>query len=166
MAIMFPLFFVLLFVAEPRPFEVHTIFGRVLGWERSLDSPAAAFPSYHVVWAILALAIYEDRAPSWRWVWRSWTAAIIMSCLTTFAGADSEAILFGIAMGALILSGLWAQLLEGSSALLRPFGYFAGFVGVGLGLTAFGRTGPASKPHLTGSVWLPALAFSLFAGLP
>ena len=202
MAIVFPLFLLVPFVAEPRPFAAATMLGRLLNWERSFDSSVAAFPSYHAIWAVLALLVYEDWSPKYRWVWRGWTAAMITSCVTTgmhsvldvlaglvvaylclrptefwrrlrygaerlanswrdwrigpvriinhgiyaalagfvvlfiagiFAGSDSETILFLVAMCALVTSGLWAQFLEGSTGLLRPFGYFGGFVGVGLG---------------------------------
>jgi len=202
MAIVFPLFWALPFVAAPRAFTAHTFAGHVLVKERRLDSPSAAFPSYLVVWALLVLPIYENRFPRWRWFWRCWTATIAISCLTTgmhslldifagvlvgllclhseqfwralrgssewianswrewrlgpvriinhglyaglagfivltlagiFAGPSSEAFLLLIACVALISSGLWAQYLEGSSRLLRPFGYFGGFFGVALG---------------------------------
>lgn len=205
MGLVFPLFVLLPFVAEPRPFEATGIPGMLLGWERSLDSCVAAFPSYHVIWAVLALPVYEDRAPMWRWIWRIWVAVVVISCVTTgmhsivdvlgglvvaclclrprefwrhlqqaaetvanswrdwrigpvrvinhgiyaalaafvvlsiagtFAGGDSEATLVAVAVCALISSGFWAQFLEGSSGLLRPFGYFGGFVGVGLGALA------------------------------
>lgn len=224
MAIVFPLFLILPFIAEPRPFTAHSVLGRLLAWERALDSPAAAFPSYHVIWAMLALPVYEDRLPRWRWFWRSWTAAIAISSLTTgmhslldvlagvvvgrlssrpeelwqslrrssecianswrewrigpvrvinhaayaavaafvvlsaagvFAGADSAAFLFAVALAALISSALWAQFVEGSPGLLRPFGYFGGFVGVGLGLLAAMVFGAR--------FWLVAAAFSVGA---
>jgi protein-S-isoprenylcysteine O-methyltransferase Ste14 len=46
----------------------------------------------------------------------------------TYAGDAAVIFLAGIAGAA-----LWAQLLEGSSALLRPFGYYGGVVGILLG---------------------------------
>jgi len=202
MALVFPLFWVLPFIAAPRPFVASTFAGQLLLKERWLDSPSAAFPSYHVVWALLVLPIYESRFPRGRWPWRCVTMAIAVSCLTTgmhalldilagvltgflslrsqqlwqvlrsgserianswrewrlgpvrvinhgfyaglagfvvlavagiFAGPRSEASLPVIACIALISSGLWAQYVEGSTRLLRPFGYFGGFFGVALG---------------------------------
>lgn len=207
MTIVFPLFLVLPLLAEPRPFSPHSLFGNLLNFERAMDTPAAAFPSYHVIWAMLALPVFEDRAPRSRWIWRAWIVAIVVSCLTTgmhsladilaglfvglictrpasvwqflrqtservanswrewhigpirvinytfyaasaafmvlllagtLAGPHTEIILFAVAVVALIVSGLWAQVLEGSSGLLRPFGYFGGFVGAALaGLVAW-----------------------------
>jgi len=230
MAIVFPLFLVLPFVAVPPHFVPHTLAGQILAWERSLDSPAAAFPSYHVIWAMLALPVYEDRLPRWRWIWRVWTAAIAISCLTTgmhsildvlagvligllcqrpektwqslrhgsesianswrewhigpvriinhgiyaaaaafvvlatagiFAGPESEVFLFIVALAALVLSGLWAQFLEGSPRLLRPFGYFGGFVGVGLAALvamAFGaRFWLVVAAFAVGAPWMQAI---------
>jgi protein-S-isoprenylcysteine O-methyltransferase Ste14 len=202
MATAFPLFWVLPFVAETRHFSVSTFAGLLLMTERRLDSPNAAFPSYHVVWALLVLPIYESHFPRWRWLWRCATAAVAVSCLTTgmhalldvvagvligvlslrcaqlwqvlrcgsewmanswrewrpgpvriinhglyaglagfvvlalaglFAGRGSETSLLVVACVALVSSGLWAQYVEGSSRLLRPFGYFGGFFGVALG---------------------------------
>ena len=202
MAVIFPLFFLLPFVAPPRSFVSHSLLGNLLLWERSIDTSACAFPSYHVVWAILALPVFETRWPAWRWLWRIWTAAIAVSCVTTgmhsladvaagvlvgllclrpdrvweflrrtserianswsewhlgpvrvinhtaysalaafvvlavagvCAGASSETILLGVAVCALVGSAAWAQIIEGSSGLLRPFGYFGGFFGAALG---------------------------------
>lgn len=202
MAIVFPLFFMLPLVAPPRPFVSHSLLGNLLVWERSMDTPAAAFPSYHVVWAILAMPIYETSWPKLRWLWRGWTVAIAVSCLATgmhsladvvagllvgwlclrpgrvwqfmratserianswrewhlgpvrvinhslyaaaaafvvlgaagvCAGPGAENVLLGVSVCALVVSGLWAQVVEGSSGLLRPFGYFGGFLGAALG---------------------------------
>lgn len=83
MAIVFPMFFFLPFVAEPRPFGPHTFAAKLDAWQRLVDSPAAAFPSYHAVWALVALAVYEEWKPRWRWLWRSWVIAIAISCVST-----------------------------------------------------------------------------------
>ena len=205
MAIVFPLFVLLPFVAPPRSFVPHSLLGHLLVWERSIDTPAAAFPSYHVIWAILALPVFEARLPRLRWLWRSWAAAIAVSCVTTgmhsladvvggvlvgwlclqpehtwqvlrrtserianswrewrfgplrvinhsvyaalaafvvlavagiCAGTGTEMALLGVAVCALVGSALWAQMVEGSSGLLRPFGYFGGFFGAALGALA------------------------------
>lgn len=53
--------------------------------------------------------------------------------------ADEVAIMF---VAGLLGAAVWAQLLEGSSVLLRPFGYYGGVLGVvlgGLGLSLFGK---------------------------
>jgi len=53
--------------------------------------------------------------------------------------AGEVAVMF---VAGLLGAAIWAQLLEGSSVLLRPFGYYGGVLGVvlgGLGLSLFGR---------------------------
>ena len=44
--------------------------------------------------------------------------------------------IFGVATASGLVSALWAQLVEGSPQLLRPFGYFGGIIGVVLGVGA------------------------------
>jgi protein-S-isoprenylcysteine O-methyltransferase Ste14 len=214
-AIAFPIFLTFPLIASPRPFVPHTPLGRLLLWERGFDSAVAAFPSFHVIWAVLALYVFEDRWKSLRWLWRVWAAGIAMSCVTTgmhsiadvlagtltglvilhpeklwrallgqaerianswqewrfgklrvinhgaYAGLGAFAILAiaGILSGpgnesALLIAGicglvgsaLWAQLIEGSPRLLRPYGFYGGLLGVSAGavLMSFHR----------GNMWL------------
>jgi hypothetical protein len=198
--------YVLLPLMSPfRPFTPHTALGRLLAWEREMDSPATGLPSFHVVWVLLAADVYASRSkkagpwaglaalmiaascvatsmhsiadilgaftlyllvrePSrlWSWIragaewfaniWHEWRIGPVRVINHgAFAGA-------GVAVGALFLhgltssrylwqlsavtvlamgsAGLFAQWLEGSSKLLRPFGYYGGLFGV-LGI-AFG----------------------------
>jgi phosphatidylglycerol:prolipoprotein diacylglycerol transferase len=60
-----------------------------------------------------------------------------------------------ILMAGLIGAGIWAQVLEGSSVLLRPFGYYGGVLGIALGTLGVWWFDP--------SVWLILGAFA-FAG--
>src|SRR3989442_12138251 len=63
--------------------HVHTLLGRLLCWERTLDNAAGAFPSFHVIWAVLAASVYASRWPGFRWVWRGWAALVAVSCVST-----------------------------------------------------------------------------------
>jgi protein-S-isoprenylcysteine O-methyltransferase Ste14 len=224
MAIVFPLFLAFPLIAPPRSFVPHTELGRLLVWERGLDSSAAAFPSFHVIWAFLAARVYEERWPSLRWLWRSWAVLISAACITTgmhsivdvvggivvaavgihaqgvwnairggveaianswrewrfgavrvinhgiyaglgafsllaivgfLAGSGIENILVPAAAVALLGAGLWAQGIEGSPRLLRPFGFYGGLLGVTL------MVGLA--PLFGLSFWLVAAAFSVGA---
>jgi protein-S-isoprenylcysteine O-methyltransferase Ste14 len=215
MAIVFPIFLAFPLIASPRLFAPHTLLGRMLTWERGFDSAVAAFPSFHVIWALLAASVFEDRWKSLRWLWRMLAAAIALSCVSTgmhsiadvlagavtalallhpdrlwevlrglverianswqewrfgklrlinhglyaglgafallaiagiFAGPGNELALFVSGMCGLIGSALWAQLIEGSPRLLRPYGFYGGLLGasVGVMVTSFHR----------GNIWL------------
>ena len=224
MAIVFPIFLCLPLVAPTRPFVPHTLLGRLLAWERGFDSATGAFPSFHVIWAILAARVFEERWKSLRWLWRTWAAGIAVSCVTTgmhsiadvlagvitglvvlrpetlwdilrrgaektanswkewcfgrlrvinhgaYAGGGAFAILAiaGILVGpgheyailtvglcGLVGAALWAQFIEGSSRLLRPYGYYGGVIGVVLGAVV------TSFYH--GDLWLLLAAFCVGA---
>jgi protein-S-isoprenylcysteine O-methyltransferase Ste14 len=226
MAIAFPIFLSLPLVAPTRSFVPHTLLGRLLDWERGFDSAASAFPSFHVIWAILAARVFEERWKSLRWLWRAWAGGIAVSCVTTgmhsiadvlagvitglvvlhpeplweilrrgaekianswkewcfgplrvinhgayagvgafsilaiagiLAGPGHEYSIFTIGLCGLIGAALWAQFIEGSPRLLRPYGYYGGLIGVVLGavLTSFYH----------GDLWLLLAAFCVGAPL-
>lgn len=212
-------------IAPPREFIPTTFLGKLIDLERMYDTPAAAFPSFHVVWAFLAARVYARSFSSLKYFWWLWAAAISVSCMTTgmhslvdvvagigatiliirittvwnalrqfserianswkewqfgnlriinhgaYAGAGTMIGLFiaGILLGpsaivsilivaasSLVASALWAQFIEGSPSLLRPYGYYGGLFGGILGcfiaqffgtniwllLAVFGTVGP------------------------
>jgi hypothetical protein len=202
MALVFPLFLAIPLAAPPRPFLPEGPLGAVLMWERSIDIPAEAFPSFHVIWALLSARVFAARTPRWRWLWRAWALAVVLCCVTTgmhavvdvlagfamallalratgvweavrnaaervagswcecrfgavrlinhglwggasafaavfisgeLAGSGHQAAILVAALVALVTSALWAQWIEGSPQLSRPFGYFGGVTGVALG---------------------------------
>jgi protein-S-isoprenylcysteine O-methyltransferase Ste14 len=214
-AIVFPIFLTFPLIASPKPFAAHTPLGRLLLWERGFDLAVAAFPSFHVIWAFIAVHVFEGRWKSLRWLWRGWAGGIAISCVTTgmhsiadvlagtlmglvilhpenlwrllqgqterianswqewrfgklrvinhgayaglgafailaiagnFSGPRHESALFIAGMCGLVGSALWAQVIEGSPRLLRPYGFYGGLLGVFVGvvLTSFHR----------GSIWL------------
>lgn len=200
MALVFPLFLIVPLVAPPRDFAAHGILGRLLAIERSCDTPAAAFPSFHVVWALLvARTVASGRRRATRSGAWTWAAAVAASCWTTgmhtlvdvvagvaayaavvrapaiwerardaaervanswtewrigrarvishglyaaLAGASGFGIMLAavgrehldaiafVTTGGLLGSALWAQIVEGSSGLSRPFGFFGGLFGI------------------------------------
>lgn len=222
MAVIFPLFFFVPIVAPPRAFVPDDIFGHALAWERAVDTPNGAFPSFHVVWAALAAAVFAARWPRFRHLARLWAAAVSLACITTgmhalvdvLAGAlvalglvhqdalwerlrrmtervanswhewrigpvriISHGVWAGLAVGvgcaiavglagpsqlkaialasvaSIVGAGLWAQLVEGSPELLRPYGYYGGVLGIIVGSLA--------APLADGSTWLLLAAFSV-----
>ncbi len=199
MACTFPVYLAVPVLAIRKPFAPANPLGYLLAGERAIDLPTAAFPSFHVIWAVLVAELLTHRNRRWRWLWRAWAASIAISCVTTgmhtiadvLAGALCGILLIhmprvwesirsaterianswrewrfgpvrvinhGVYAGAgafaaiaivsqligreyesmLVLSGvcailgaaLWAQWVEGSSKLLRPFGYYGGLFGV------------------------------------
>lgn len=196
-------FFMFPVIAAPRPFTPHTFWGHILAFERSVDTPGAAFPSFHVVWVFLAAHLYSNSFPKTKVIWYSIASLITISCMTTgmhaildlitgllfaiivinyrkvwiailratekFANSWTEwrigkirIINHGIYAGlgafiglvivsalyseitvrvliiytlfAIIGGALWAQVIEGSGKLLRPFGYYGSLIGGIFGL--------------------------------
>jgi len=210
-------------VAPPRAFVPVTPLGDLLAFERGLDTPANAFPSYHVVWILLAMSVFAQKMPRARYAWWGLGIAISLSCITTgmhalvdvvagiivfvavrnlrgiwkwlrrsaehvanswrewkwgpvrvinhglYAGIGSflavaivgfligvENITAGVlvASSALIVSAFWAQFVEGSPGLLRPYGFYGGVLGIILGsLLAW--------PLFGVDPWLPLAAYSV-----
>lgn len=82
-ALVFPLYFLLPFQAPPRAFAPHSPLGHLLLAEQALDTAAGAFPSFHVLWALIAAQAWAERAPrAGRLAW-AWAALIAASCWLT-----------------------------------------------------------------------------------
>jgi protein-S-isoprenylcysteine O-methyltransferase Ste14 len=77
------LFLTIPVIAPPRAFISHGLPGDLLNWERSIDTPAAAFPSFHVFWAFMAATVYTGRMHSLKIIWWTWAILISISCVTT-----------------------------------------------------------------------------------
>jgi protein-S-isoprenylcysteine O-methyltransferase Ste14 len=207
-------------VATPRPFVPEGFYGNLLMFERSKDTAAAAFPSFHVFWMLLAARVYTDRVSSLKQLWWIWAILASASCVTvgmhaiadvvgaiavyffatraknvwefirsasekfsnswkewrfgpvrvinhgmfagigTFIGVSIVGWLTGpmhvvsvliVALSGLVISALWAQFIEGSPKLLRPYGYYGGVVGVIVGAFFAGLLGT--------NVWLLLASF-------
>jgi membrane-associated phospholipid phosphatase len=71
--------------APPRPFEPSGFLGRMMLWDRAMDrnNGAAAFPSFHVVWAFLGAAVFAKRWPRIAPACWTWAAAVSASCVLT-----------------------------------------------------------------------------------
>lgn len=217
------LFLTVPLIAPPRSFEPQGLLGKLLTWERALDTPAAAFPSFHVVWALLAARVYAARTRAgWKFVWWLWAILISISCLTTgmhavvdvaagflvfffvtrigavwesarrlaervanswrewrvgpvriinhglYAGAAAfvTLVIVGtlsgpdyilpmlvVAFSIIVASAIWAQAVEGSPSLLRPYGWYGGILGAIIGILIAKLMGADS--------WLLAGAFSV-----
>jgi prolipoprotein diacylglyceryltransferase len=222
MSVAFLLYIILPLAAPQRPFAPQTTLGRLLAWERMFDNAAGAFPSFHVIWAMLAAQVYARRWPRLASTWRAWAALVAISCVTTgqhpiadvvggfatvlliargsalweairelgerianswrewrigpvrvinhgfyvgagaflscwiaetFAGPERMAPILLPAIAAVVGAALWAQFIEGSPQLLRPFGFYGGLLG--------GTIGALLAPLFGASPWLILAAFSV-----
>lgn len=193
-------------VATNRAFEPTGVWGRLLALEQGTSKGVAAFPAFHVLWALLVADLCADNTRTtgrqwWTAAGWTWTIAVALSTLTTgmhtllevaaatalfivvrdpdatlerirraterlanswrewrlgpirvinygfyaAAAAATGVLVAGTALGThplavawvgaciLVGAGTWAQWLEGSSRLLRPFGWYGGVGGAVIG---------------------------------
>ena len=222
-ALVFPLYLALPFISPPRPFTPEGPLGALLAMERGLDTEACAFPSFHVIWALIAAEAWASRFRG-RIIWRGLAIAIAASCVTTgmhsladviagglaflaverrasiweairaaservanswqerrigrarvinhggwaalstfggivitgtLVGSEHLPSAFVAALAGLVCAALWAQIIEGSPSLLRPYGFYGGVLGVVLGSLAAPLTGTR--------VWLLLSAYAVAA---
>ncbi len=146
-ALAFPLYLALPLIAEPRAFIPQGILGRLLLAERSLDSPAGAFPSSHVIWALLSADVLGSATPRLRLAWRGWAILVALSCILTgmhaildviasfavVALVDHRASIWeGLRRGASLVAGSWREWRLGPMRIINH-GVYAG-LGAFLGL--------------------------------
>jgi protein-S-isoprenylcysteine O-methyltransferase Ste14 len=206
----------------PRPYLPDTSWAtHVLHWERTAYPPTAAFPSFHVLWAILVGRLYrpqwlgplyvaliavscvttgqhyildvlaalaisplllEPERP-WRWMrsaaeciansWTEWrigrvriinhvayaglAAFVQVAIVTAAVGPGHEWAVLATALAGLIGAEAWAQWVEGSSRLRRPFGFYGGFIAVGLACLCFSDRWTLLAAHCLGAPWMQAI---------
>lgn len=68
--------------APPRPFIPTGILGELLLWERGMDGPVCAIPSFHVMWALAAAVFWSKVFPRFKVFWWGLALAISISCCT------------------------------------------------------------------------------------
>jgi hypothetical protein len=220
-AVVFPFYWIVPSAAPRRPLTADNPAADLLEWERNTYPPTAAFPSFHVLWAIFVARLYRPR-----WLGRAYVAAIAVSCITTrmhylpdvlasfaiapwllhpervwhamrrlaervanswrewrfgpvriinhglYAGAaglvqmwivcaalgpGSEWKALATGFAGLIGAAAWAQWVEGSSLLRRPFGFYGGLIGVGLACLLFDERWTLLAAHCMGAPWMQAI---------
>ncbi|HJW74511.1 MAG TPA: prolipoprotein diacylglyceryl transferase family protein [Thermoleophilia bacterium] len=194
-------------VSPPRPFEPRTIFGDALMLELALCDKVAVFPSFHVIWSMIAAHGWAKRSRVWGIAGGIWAVSIAITCVTTGMHATADVVaavvtfallrqrrhiwerlrrgaegianswhawtwkgvrvinyafyaalagavgfwmsnvlggpqvywpLVAIHVCGLLGAAAWAQQLEGSPALSRPFGYYGSVIGVAVGTIVAG----------------------------
>lgn len=188
--------FVLPLYASPKEILSTGIFESLIALEKSIDGPAGAFPSFHVLWAFVAAQGWSTFLGRWKWAGYGLAGLISLSCLaigvhsladvasamllsviilhketiwakiqktsekianswhawsikglriinhSLYAGLaglvgialaslfiDDGLILITITFCTLLGGALWGWWIEGSSILLRPFGYYGALIG-------------------------------------
>lgn len=149
MALVFSLYLLLPFFVPPRPFQPSSVFGDLLLLERTSYSGVGAFPSFHVVWALIAASVL-GRGGMWRRAfWWTWAVLVSISCVTTGMHSVLD-VLAGIAAFALVINAgriwtlilrstenianSWQELHLGSLRIINHGGYaaVASFVGIAI----------------------------------
>ena len=83
MGAVYPFYLAVPLISPHRAFIPQTAMGKLLMAERKLDGSGAAFPSYHVLWSLIAADVLMEIWPRWRWLWRLWPVMVGVSCVTT-----------------------------------------------------------------------------------
>ncbi|HVP45182.1 MAG TPA: prolipoprotein diacylglyceryl transferase family protein [Bryobacteraceae bacterium] len=78
MAVVFPFYWIIPSSAPRRVLEDSSWIARLLDRERTTYPPAAAFPSFHTLWAIFVGRLYRPR-----WLGIAYVVAISIVCITT-----------------------------------------------------------------------------------
>jgi hypothetical protein len=76
-------------------------------------------------------------------------------CAALGPGSEWKALATGFA--GLIGAAAWAQWVEGSSLLRRPFGFYGGLIGVGLACLLFDERWTLLAAHCMGAPWMQAI---------
>jgi hypothetical protein len=124
MLLAYPAFLLVPLIAPKRPFTPHTLPGRLLLWERTLDSPVAAFPSFHVIWAMLAAEVFARRWPRLKVLFYGWAILVAASCVTTSQHSILD-VLGGAATVALVVRGpqVWASVERQAERVSRTMSH-------------------------------------------
>lgn len=122
MALVFPVYLTLPFVVPPRPFVPTNLFGHLIVWERIKDTPAEAFPSFHVIWALLAGEVFAGRMPKLKWFWRAWAWMIAAGCVLTGAHAFVDVVAGFAVVGLVSHAGsVWGALRDAAERLANSW---------------------------------------------
>jgi protein-S-isoprenylcysteine O-methyltransferase Ste14 len=221
MAVVFPIYWLMPSSAPRRAMADEGWLAHTLAWERNTYPPAAAFPSFHVLWAIFVGRLYRPR-----WLGVAYAVVVSVSCITTgmhyipdllasvvmsplflrpqrvwtallrgaealanswrewrlgpvriinhgfYAGAGAlvHVAIVAAALGpgnewkaaatsaaGLVGAAVWAQWVEGSTLLRRPFGFYGGLIGVAAACLFFEQRWLLLAAHCLAAPWLQAI---------
>jgi membrane-associated phospholipid phosphatase len=113
MAVIFPLYLLLPVFVPPRPFQPAGPIGIMLQMERTPFSGIAAFPSFHVVWALIAASALAEGSKWKKILWWTWAVLVSLSCIITGMHSLLDVIAGAIAYFAIVrIDRIWALILR------------------------------------------------------
>jgi protein-S-isoprenylcysteine O-methyltransferase Ste14 len=170
MSLIFPLYLLLPIFVPPRSFQPVTAIGNLLLWERTPYSGAGAFPSFHILWAMIAASILGRRRLWRRSLWWTWAILVAVSCVTTGMHSIVD-VLTGVAAFALVveMGKIWTTILRwaewianswqerriGAVRIINHGGYAAAAAFVGIILIA--ALLPVGSELVTASIFVCAI---------
>jgi len=122
MAVIFPLYLLLPVFVPPRPFQPTGLLGNLLQMERTRFSGIAAFPSFHVVWALIAASALGEGSRRKKVLWWTWAVLVCLSCITTGMHSVLDVIAGAIAYIAIVhIDRIWALILKFAESLANSW---------------------------------------------
>ncbi len=113
MAVIFPMYLLLPIFVPPRPFEPAGPIGGLLQMERTPFSGIGAFPSFHVVWALIAASALADCGRAKRILWWTWAVLVSLSCITTGMHSVLDVVAGAITFIAIVrIDRIWISVLR------------------------------------------------------
>jgi protein-S-isoprenylcysteine O-methyltransferase Ste14 len=165
--IVFPiLFFVPLVTGLSLP-EVTGPWASLVRLERRMDSSACAFPSYHVIWTLIAARVLGGEKRWLKFLCYGWAVAVTLSCLTTRAHTLLDvAAAIPVFLVLVKAQEIWRWILNRAERLANSWrewrigplriinhGAYAG-AGAAIGMFLIDSLLAASHPALTISIFL------------
>jgi protein-S-isoprenylcysteine O-methyltransferase Ste14 len=113
MAVVFPLYLLLPVFVPPRAFQPAGPMGAMLAMERTPISGIGAFPSFHVVWALIAASALAEGGKWKKAFWWTWAVLASLSCIATGMHSVLDVIAGLLAFIAIARMGrIWACILK------------------------------------------------------
>jgi membrane-associated phospholipid phosphatase len=120
--LLFPLYLLLPVFVPPRPFEATSAIGRLLLLERNADSGAGAFPSFHVVWALISASALDEGGRWNRILCYGWALLVALCCVTTGMHSILD-VVAGIAAFVVVVNikNIWKAILRGAEKIANSW---------------------------------------------
>lgn len=122
MAVIFPLYLLLPVFVPPRPFQPVGPLGTMLAMERTPFSGIGAFPSFHVVWALIAASALAEGSEWKNRLWWTWAVLVSLSCITTGMHSVLDVIAGAIVYIVIVrIDRIWALVLKFSERIANSW---------------------------------------------